>query len=217
MRHIAVTGLTVLIIALRFGGPLSAQDMQAMSRWATAQVVHYHVSGDYSGRVPVIKGKQAGALSAQISDHVELDFDWDNLQQKLNGQPVIKNFPTKLDMDMKEWSGCPAPKVNGTYEFWTMESISAMAMMFTFNGKSSTPAGSLPMGDDNHPCGSLGWETIAASTPTTTARMQLAMGMMLAMPSTPGFEMEITADKKSFIQRINTDGWVWTQMPTIVR
>jgi len=39
---------------------------------------------------------------------------------------------------------------------------------------------------------------------------------MLAMPATPGFEMEITKDHTSFIQRINTDGWVWTMTPTIV-
>ena len=41
--------------------------------------------------------------------------------------------------------------------------------------------------------------------------------MLLAMPSTPGLEMEITPDKKSFIQKINTDGWVWTMTPVIVR
>lgn len=216
MRKVAVVGSTLLLAVLRFSAT-SAQDMAAMSKWANAQVVHYHVSGDFTDTVPVVKGQTAMALSAKISDHVEFDFDWDNLQQKLIGQPVIKNFPTKVEMDMQPWSGC-LPKVTGTYEYWTMESISAMAMMFALNRKRSTPAGSLPWGDPykGEKCGAH-WETVAASTPATTARMQLAMGMMLAMPSTPGYEMEITPDKKSFIQKINTDGWVFTQTPTIVR
>jgi len=47
--------------------------------------------------------------------------------------------------------------------------------------------------------------------------LQLPPAMMLAMPATPGFEMEITKDHKSFIQKLNTDGWVWTMTPTIVK
>jgi hypothetical protein len=218
MRNaVAIPGLTVLIAAIRLAS-LSAQDMQAMSKWAAAQVVHYHVSGDFSGGVTVLKGKDSAPLNAKISDHVEFDFDWDNLQQKPIGPPVIKNFPTKVALEMPDLGGCPPPKVNGTYEYWTMENITAMAVMFTLNGKSSSPAGSLPIPDPQElkPCG-IGWEAIPASTPARTARLQVPQGMMLAMPSTPGFEMEITADKKSFIQKINTDGWVWTMTPTIVR
>jgi hypothetical protein len=55
-----------------------------------------------------------------------------------------------------------------------------------------------------------------AATEAVTARMQLALGMILAMPTAAG-EMEVTKDGKSIIQRINTDGWVWTMTPTIVR
>jgi hypothetical protein len=29
--------------------------------------------------------------------------------------------------------------------------------------------------------------------------------------------MEFSKDHKSFIQKINTDGWVWTMTPTIVK
>jgi hypothetical protein len=47
--------------------------------------------------------------------------------------------------------------------------------------------------------------------------VQLPQPMMLAMPSAPGFEMEISKDHKSFIQKLHTDGWVWTMTPAVVK
>lgn len=219
MRNIAVIpGLTVLIAAFSLARP-AAQDMAAMSKWASAQVVHYHVSGDYSGAVVVVSGKEGNPLRAKISDHVEFDFDWDGqMGQKIIGQPVIKNFPTKVEMEKENWGTCTPPKITGAYEYWTLETITTTGPMFTLNGKGNTPAGTLVIPDPQElkPCG-VGFENIAATTPARTARMQLAMGMMLAMPANNGYEMEITPDHKSFIQKINTDGWVWTQTPTVVR
>src|SRR3954451_4067283 len=40
--------------------------------------------------------------------------------------------------------------------------------------------------------------------------------MFLAMPAAAG-EMEVSKDRKSITQKINTHGWVWTMTPTIVR
>lgn len=210
MRQFAIAGAALLaLLALPSRAP--AQDMEAMSRWATAKVVHYHVTGDFSGSTKVLKNK-ATDLAGKVSDHVEIDFDWDQTQQKIIGDPVFTNFPTKIE-SLDSTPGCATPKLNGPFEYFTFQSVRAMAVMFEFQGTRNLPPGSFDYQSEQGGCGHV--QALAASE-AVTARMQLALGMMLAMPATPGFEMEITKDHKSFIQRINTDGWVWTMTPTIV-
>jgi hypothetical protein len=216
MKHLAIVSLA-LFVAAPFG-LTHAQDMDAMAKWANAKVIHYHVVGDFSGSTKVLKGKGRD-VSGKVTDHVEIDFDWDQMQQKIAGDPVIKNSPTKVD-SMESLEGCPASKLEGPYEYFTFQSVSAMAVMFEMRGRRDLPAGSLPgvknENDQHAKCGEI-WLAIPASTEPVTARMQLGLGMMLAMPAAPGLEMEITPDHKSFIQRINTDGWVWKMTPTIVK
>jgi hypothetical protein len=185
--------------------------MDAMSRWAAAKVVHYHVVGDFSGITKVLKDKAAD-LAGHVSDHVEIDFDWDQMQQTIIGAPTFHNCPAKIE-SLDSASGCAAPKLNGPVEYFTFQSVRATAVMFEFQGTRDLPPGSFAYQSAQGGCASV---HAIAPTESVTARMQLALGMMLAMPATPGFEMEITKDHKSFIQRINTDGWVWTMTPTIV-
>jgi len=210
MKQFAIAG-AVLSAVLVWPSRAAAQDMDAMSRWASAKVIHYHVVGDFTGTTKVLKAKAAD-LSGLVTDHVEIDFDWDQMQQRIIGTPTFHNFPTKVD-SLDHDPGCAQPKVNGPFEYFTFESVQATAVMFEFQGKRDLPPGTFQYQSEQGGCGTV--QAPAASEPVT-ARMQLALGMMLAMPATPGFEMEITKDHKSFIQRINTDGWVWTMTPTIV-
>lgn len=216
MKYFAIVCVGVLTVMTPAWA--SAQDLDAMSKWATAKVIHYHVVGDFSGAAKILKGK-GHDVPGKVSDHVEIDFDWDQMQQKMAGDPVFKNFPTKVE-SMERLEGCPAARVDGPYEYFTFQSASAMAVMFELRGKRDLPAGSLPgvknENDEHAKCGEI-WLAIPSSTEPVTARMQLGPGMMLAMPATPGLEMEITKDHKSFIQKVNTDGWVWTMTPTIVK
>jgi len=183
-----------------------------MSKWAGAKVIHYHVTGDFSGSTKVLKDK-AASLGGKVSDHVEIDFDWDQTQQKIAGDAIFKNFPTRVD-SLDKTAGCAETKVNGAYEYFTFQSVKAMAVMIDFQGKRDLPPGSFQYTSEQGGCGTI--QAVAATEPVT-ARMQVPQAMLLAMPSTPGLEMEITPDKKSFIQKINTDGWVWTMTPVIVR
>jgi hypothetical protein len=211
MRNLTITGCVLLAFAV-VPSRAHAQDMDAMSKWATAKVIHYHVVGDFSGATKVLKGKEA-ALDGTVADHVEIDFDWDQMQQKLASDPVFKNFPTKIE-SLDKAPACAAPKLSGPFEYFTFQSVRAMAVMFTFEGRRELPAGSFQYQAVEGGCGTV--QAPAASEPVT-ARMQLGLGMMLAVPATPGFEMEISKDRKSFIQKINTDGWVWTMTPTVVK
>src|SRR6185295_7984001 len=103
---------------------------------------------------------------------------------------------------------CPATKVNGPFEYFTFQTATAMAVMVELQGKRDFAPGSLPSvkneNDEHAKCGEI-WVDMPASSEPVKAGLQLAPGMMLAMPSAPGFEMEITKDHKSFIQRATSN------------
>jgi hypothetical protein len=213
MKIFTIGGLVSLVL-LTSPKSVSAQDMAEMARWAGAKLIHGHLVGEFTGEAAMIQAAER-PVKTKVTDRLEIDFDHDNMT--VVGQPVIKNFPDKHSPP-EEWPGCPAMKINGTFEFFTLQSIDVLGMI-QLHGKQDRPAGSVPKVDVNEikPCGSLGWENVAAVSPAVDMRIQLPQAMMLAMPATPGLEMEITKDHKSFIQKINTDGWVWTMTPTIVK
>ena len=217
MRTAAALVLSVLMTAFlsAVSSPASAQNMDAMSKWAAAKVIHYHVVGDFSGTTNVLKSKDrdldGGDLDGKVTDHVEIDFDWDQAQQKMTADPVFKNFPTKVE-SLDQTPGCAEPKMNGPFEYFTFQSVRATVVMFELQGRRGVPPGTFQLQGEGG-CGTV--QTPAANEPVT-ARMQLALGMILAMPMAAG-EMEVTEDGKSIIQKINTDGWVWTMTPTIVQ
>jgi hypothetical protein len=219
MRVINVTGLSVLAASLMSVSPVAAQNMEAMAKWGTAKVVHFHLSGDYNGTVMILKGNdsQGSTWDGTVADHVEVDFDWDQTQAKFVGEPVIKNFPTKV-VSVAVYADCPAVTVNGPFEFATVQSMTAMVVMAKMQSVRSYPGGVIPAmkQEAGAKCGSL-MVTAPAQTESVTLPLQIPQVMMLAMPATPGFEMEISKDHTSFIQKVNTDGWVWTMTPTIVK
>jgi hypothetical protein len=214
MPQAAVKRVAFLSVILLSAFPLSAQDMAEMQKWAGAKLIHYHLVGEYSGPVTMIPSAER-EIKVNVSDRIEIDFDWNNMQAV--GQPVVKNFPSK-NAPPEAIPGCPAVKVNGTLEYFTLQSVDVSPMMI-LHGKRDLPAGSVPKADVNEvkPCAFYGWDDVAASAPAVEMKVQLPQPMMLAMPAAPGFEMEFSKDHKSFIQKINTDGWVWTMTPTIVR
>lgn len=209
-------GCAALAAALFGSAPqAAAQNLDSMAKWTNARVIRYHAVGDYTGEVGILEGERQGLLGL-ITDHIELDIDWDNVQQKMIGQPVIRNFPTRLTKFVQA-AGCPTPKVEGTFEYWTVQSITAASTILTLQGKRNSPAGAIPYANEEpgSSCGQY-WEKAAAKSEAVTADLQLPGAMVLALPEAAG-EMEITKDGKSIIVREDTDGWVWTVTPTIAR
>jgi len=217
MRRIAIGSVALLWVLVRSAPSASTQDMAEMSKWAGAKLIHWHLVGEFNGLTTMIPFSE-GPVKVSVSDRIEIDFDWDNAT--IVGKPVIKNFPSKSGPPKRD-GGCQDVKVNGTFEYFTLDAINPSALMLMLQGKQDRPAGSVPKSapndQDTHPCGFYGWVNVAASAPAVPMTLQLPPAMMLAMPATPGFEMEFTKDHKSFIQKLNTDGWVWTMTPTIVK
>lgn len=221
MRALPLAALTLLAASLP---PTSAraQDVDAMARWSAYTVVHYHIVGEYTDTTKILMSQQKLWRAAVVTDRVEIDFNWDQQEMKLAGTPTIKNFPSTVGT-LLPVEGCPAARVDGTYEMATITAVTDMGpMILTIASTRAYPAGSIPLKGDMEPCGTA-WDPVAASTVPAQDMMQVPPAMALAMPGATAYL--VSPDGKSMRVKggntgLNATGlndWSWTFTPTPVR
>lgn len=213
-----------LLLALLFvgsAGPVRAQDTDAMLKWTETKVVHYRAVGEYSGTVGIL-----ARADAAVTDRVEIEFDWNQEENKLVGAPAIKNFPTKMGA-IVPMAGCPAPKVNGAFEFITIlslkdqpdEAVRISAAGLIMESRRDYPAGEVPLLPNSSAasCGST-WEKVATKSVAASEVLPVPLAMLLAMGKMGG---NITPDGKSLVNKFEAGtinaGWTWTYTPTPVK
>lgn len=208
--------LVVISALLVFARPPAArgQDVDAMMKWGQAQVLHWHVVGEFAGKAVVFKG--TAWQPVPTTDRVELDFDWNNIEQKLIGKAVFKNFPSRSDPlviqpQLAKIPGCEPPRLNGPFEYFTMmDAVSDSMTIVELKGKRDYPGGAIWFVDEIS--GKCGPSQKEAGSETASVRVVVPPGVAMA---TPGFEM--TRDRRSIITRNEPAGWTWTLTPGIVR
>jgi hypothetical protein len=235
-----------LLLALVFvllARPALAQDMEAMARWTSYQIVHYKIVGEFSGETILIRGSDSSGfnmVTARVTDRFEVEFDWDQQEFNIVGKPVIRNFPTKIvsiDLDIESHDAgkvfhfkCPEPKLSGALEQLTGLALKAdegmrMSGFVTLEARRDQPGGSFASFSDDPrkppQCGDV-WKTAKAVSETTPMTLTAVPGMFLAMPIPDDKGMKITADKKSIVippgvKDSANYGWTYTITPTPVK
>jgi len=196
--------------------PAAGQDLDAQLKWTEAKVVHYRIAGDFSGKMRILGGEHT-IRNAEISDHIEFEFDWDNQEMTLLGTPVLRNFPTKLGtIDPAPIEGCPPVRINKPAEFASVTRVTAMSVLVKIEFTQLSAEGALPWAPEHGggKCGDL-WDSSAPGSATQTVDLQLPHGMFLAMPKEQS-GYDISKDGKSLIPRPE-NGWAWVITPSIVK
>lgn len=189
-----------------------------MVKWAEAKVVHYRIAGDFSGKMRILGGTHT-IRHAEVSDHIEFEFDWDNQEMKLLGTPVLRNTATKLgviDAPPPDLLGCPPARIEAPPEFGTVTRVTAVSVLLQIELKSQSAGGALPwVGETSGgKCGDL-WDQSTPAEGEFQVQLQLPPGMMLAMPAeSTGYD--VSKDGKSLLTKPEK-GWSWTITPSIVR
>ena len=215
MKQVASFAL-VALVALFSPHRATSQDLDAQLKWTAAKVVHYRIAGDFSGKMRILGGEHT-IRNAEVSDHIEFEFDWDNQEMTLLGTPVLRNFPTKLGaINPAPIEGCPPVRIDKPAEFASVTRVTAMSVLVKIEFTQLSAEGALPWAPEHGggKCGDL-WDSSASGSATQTVDLQLPHGMFLAMPKEQS-GYDISKDGKSLIPRPE-NGWAWVITPIIVK
>ena len=201
------TGLTIVLASLL---PLTAHsqqmDMAAMQKWASAEMVKYHIVGVYQAATFIASD---GAGQADVTDRVVVDLNWKMSQQALVGEPAIQNFKSTISKVRDREPSCLAPVLKGEYEHYDLTSVKAgLAGVLTFTANTT-----YPVVDVQYMC-TAGRKPAPAKVKTEPKDFSLPTPVLFGMGIPNTNELSISPDKTSFI--VKKDGWTWTITPTKV-
>ena len=206
MRRLQALGALVLICAV---APVHAQqmDMDAMMKWGSADLVRYHIVGDYLGKPSIASD---GSGQADVTDRVVIDLTWKLSESRLVGMPAIQNTKTALTNPRDRTPQCLAPVLKGEYEHYDLLSVR------------DGPAGALDLEvQKTHPVVEVaqnctaGRKAVPGKKETRKDQFAVASPVMLGMPLPDSDELRVSKDKKSLVSK--KDGWTWTYTPDIAK
>ena len=220
--------LTLALLLTLLARPVFAQttieDVEAMGKWMALDIVHYKIVGEFSGTTILMRSTNqhvSASVVGEVTDRIEIEFDWNQKTHALVGTPVIRNAPTKLIRpEMTTIPGCPgSTKVDVTPEYLTGTSVkpnapAAVSGYLILEGKRGQGTGSFPVKTD----GGCGVVDGIAPPESVTLHIQAISPTLLYLKST---NTRPSADKKSVIVTGGSagweSGWTWTITPTGVR
>jgi hypothetical protein len=198
--------LVVLLGATSPLSPLHAQDMEAMMKWASADVIKYHIVGVYSAKTDVVAGSEIGY--ADVTDRVVIDLTWKLSEAKLVGSPAVVNEKSVVKNLSNYEPKCAPPTLKGEYEHFTALSIKdGLAGSLEMQVQQTYPAANVIQFCTGAP------KAVAGKTETRPEEFPVVSPMIFAMPEAGNKDVSISADKKSIV--VKKGGWTWTYTPTV--
>ena len=112
LRHVMITA--GLLFMLPQAAVQSQQmDTEAMMRWASVDVVRYHIVGVYQSQTYIAAD---GSGLGDVTDRVVIDLTWKLSESKLVGAPIIQNTKSTVTNLRDREPACLAPVLKGEYE-----------------------------------------------------------------------------------------------------
>jgi len=186
--------------------PAQAQmDMEAMMRWGSADVVRYHIVGDYQGQPPVAGD---GSGRADVTDRVVIDLTWKLSESKMVGAPKFQNSKTALKNPRDREPSCLPPVLKGEYEHYELLGIKdGLGGALELQVQTTYPEV-----DVAQSC-TVSRKAVPASRKTRSEDLVVTSPVMMAMPLPDSDELRVSPDKKSLVHK--KAGWTWTFTPSI--
>jgi hypothetical protein len=182
-------------------------DMEAMMRWSSADVVRYHIVGEYQAKTNVIGGGNAIGY-ADVTDRVVIDLRWKLSESGLVGTPVILNEKSTVKNLRDYEPKCLPPKLKGDYEHFELLSVkNGLGGALEMQVKTTYPAAEVVQFCTGK------FKPIPAKVKTEPQELVVLSPVMFAMPLPDSDDLRISKDKKSIISK--KDGWTWTFTPTL--
>jgi hypothetical protein len=115
-RQVMITSGLIFTLLLT---PAQSQqmDMEAMMRWASADVVRYHIVGAYQNQTYIAAD---GSGLGDVTDHVVIDLTWKLSESKLVGAAIIQNTKSTVTNLRDREPACLPPVLKGEYEHYDL-------------------------------------------------------------------------------------------------
>ncbi|MFL6620799.1 MAG: hypothetical protein ACJ8MH_19475 [Povalibacter sp.] len=180
-------------------------DMEAMMKWGAADLVRYHIVGEYQAPTPI--ASDASGL-ADVVDRIVIDLSWKLSESKMAGQPTFQNTKTTVTNPRDREPSCLPPVLKGEYEHYELMAIKdGMGGALELQVRTSYPAV-----DVAQSC-TASRKSVPAKSKTRTEDLVVVSPVMFGMPLPDSDELRISRDKKSLITK--KGGWTWTYTPSL--
>ena len=203
-------GRAVALSVLCFVSASSVQaqqmDMAAMMRWAGADVIRYHITGDYQAQTFIASD---GSGLADVTDRVVIDLTWKLSDSKMVGTPSFENSKSSATNLRDREASCLPPVLKGAYEHFEL-----LAIQEGLGGALELQVQTIyPVVEIAQSC-TASRKPVPASTKTRSEDFTVVSPVMFAMPLPDSDSLRTSADKTSLI--VKKAGWTWTYTPTAV-
>jgi hypothetical protein len=180
-------------------------DMAAMQKWGAADLVKYHIVGNYQAPTSIASD---GSGRADVSDRAVIDLTWKLSEAKLVGKPTFQNFKSTAQKLRDREPSCLPPVLKGDHEHYELLSVA------------DGPGGALllqvrtdyPVVEVAQSC-TASRKAVPAKVLTRDEDFAIPSPVMLGMPLPKSDDLAVSADKKSFI--VKKKGWTWTFTPSL--
>jgi len=196
----------VLLASSGLSAQLKAQqmDMEAMMRWAAADVVRYHIIGEYEGQTTI--ASDASGL-ADVTDRVVIDLTWKLSEAKLVGTPSFENSKSAVANLRDREASCLPPILKGEYDHYEL-----LAIKEGLGGSLELQVQTTyPVVEVAQFC-TASRKSVPASRKTRPEELGVVSPVMFAMPLPDSDNLRVSPDKKSLIHK--KAGWTWTFTPS---
>jgi len=197
----------LLLGVLPLGAGAQQMDMEALAKWGAADLVRYHIVGDYRDARSVASD---GSGMADVVDRVIVDLTWKLSESKLVGAPTFQNFKTTVSNLRDRERACLAPILKGELEVFDV-----LAIKEGLGGSlEMTVRTTYPTAEIAQFC-TASRRTVPGKTATEPMEFGIVSPVAFAMPPPASGELVITPDKKSIV--VKKHGWTWTMTPTMTK
>jgi hypothetical protein len=187
--------------------PATAQqmDMDVMMRWGSADVIQYHIVGDYQAETTIASD---GSGRADATDQVVIDLTWKLSEAKLVGTPTFQNAKSAVANLHDAEPSCLAPVLKGEYEHYELQGIKeGLAGALEFEVLTIYP--DVEVAQD---C-TASRIAVPGSRKVRPEDFVIPSPVMMGMPLPDSDDLRVSPDK-TFMTR-KSGGWTWTFTPSI--
>lgn len=205
MRLVMITSGLLFTLLL---GPAQSQqmDMEAMMRWANADVVRYHIVGVYQGQTYIAAD---GSGLGDVTDHVVIDLTWKLSESKLVGAAIIQNTKSTVTNLRDREPACLPPVLKGEYEHYDLLGVKdGQGGALELQVRTTYPLVEIAQS-----C-TASRKAVPGKVNERAEALVVPSPVMFGMPLSGSKELSISADKKSLV--VKKAGWTWTFTPSPV-